>query len=369
MLLDRFQATTQPWCDLQQLRHARAERRSQILLHSPLAALDAMAPPPPAEPSRYLAPTLTSELDYFPGKPTVKFLCDDSGYACIPHRGYLLRDPLSQAHLALQHFQAALESPHHPDAHHARFLAAGELLRQSLGMATLCGERAMLAVSYEIKQDLPGHRTPWISALTQAGVIRVLCRMFQATGREEYLRDACGAMTPLTVPVARGGVRSSLPGVGGVWYEEYPFAGQCHHVLNGFLTTLFSLHELVRASGGDERARRAYEDGLGSVMGGALDRFDTGYWTRYDLRPAFGLTPSSLRYHCLHVMQARTLAQITGSAPVAQVAERWAGYSRRALHRVLAQAGSAAYRVSQLPRYRRAILANLLPQVRERPAR
>lgn len=309
-----------------------------------LAKLGAIRP----DPSGWYDSQLGLELDYYRGKPIVKFKCDPTGYACRNIRGETVRDPLAQAHLALQHFTAW----HHAKqaAESAAFMRAGELLKGSLCSTSLDCAPAMLAQSTERRIDMPGHARPWHSALTQAAVIRVLCRMYQMSKDESLLRDAFRVMRPFEVSLANGGQRSHIPGIG-IWLEEYPFTAYSFHVLNGFLNALFSLQELARVSCGHPPVTRLYDDCMESLLRGGLEAFDAGYWTRYDLRPRKGITKGALVYHSLHIFQATVVEILTGDSQIAAIAERWRQYSLSTRCRLRAQADVAVYRIVQIPTY------------------
>jgi hypothetical protein len=217
------------------------------------------------------------------------------------------------------------------------------------------------------KKEYPGHRLPWLSALIQGAIIRVLCRMWQISGREEYLAAALAATEPFFVSVDRGGLATDLR-QHGKWYEEYPFPGQCRHVLNGSLSALFSLHELFRVTT-QRNVLELWSNGLDTLKSrGLLDRFDTVDWTRYDLTPkVIGMTPASFFYHNVHVLQMSVLSKITGEKCFCETADRWASYSRMRRTRMLSHIRVSVYRFSQSGRYVRELVNALREPAREIP--
>ncbi|MCC6537159.1 MAG: hypothetical protein IT162_06390 [Bryobacterales bacterium] len=298
------------------------------------------------------ASRLTYEYDYRTGQPRHHVAVDSSGFAIqLEEDGQFRRDPLRQAQLAMQHFHAALASgsEEEADEQHDAFAATSEALLRELRPATLDGKPALVGLSYRRLAAYAGHSTPWISARTQAAVIGVLCRMYQNSRRETLLECARAALTPFLTPVRQGGLASEVPGCGVTWFEEFPFPGATHHGLSCHLTALFAIHELMRVSGGDTAASRLFHDGAAGLAraGGVLGLFDTGYWSRGDLRPVHGLTPESLEAHARQTRQLRVLGQITGDARLARVAARWAGYSRNPLCRLRADASVLAWRATQ----------------------
>lgn len=300
----------------------------------------------------WTASRLTHEYDYRSGQPRRDVAVDSSGFAIhLEEDGQFRRDPLLQAQLAMQHFHAALDavSEEEINEHHDGFVATSEALLRELRPATLDGKPALLGLSYARHRDYSGHSTPWISARTQAAVISVLCRMHQGSRRETVLECARAAMTPFLVPVRQGGLAAEVTGCGVTWFEEFPFPGATHHGLSCHLTALFAIHELLRVSGGDATASRLFHEGAAGLArsGGVLGLFDTGYWSRADLRPAHGLTPESLTVHAQQTRQLHLLGQITGDARLTRVAARWAGYSRRLLCRLRAEGSVLAWRAAQ----------------------
>jgi hypothetical protein len=300
----------------------------------------------------YASARLGHEYTHWVGKPLVRFETDASGFALERCGGRAYRHPLVQCHLALQHFHQFLDTGE--ELHLDRFLAAGTRLADELRRVGMGGREAVVAFGHDRRTDYPPHPVPWVSAIHQGAVIRVLCRMWQQTGREGYLSAALAAAVPFSAPVERGGVVSQVEGAG-EWYEEYPFPGHCRHVLNGFVSALFSLHELWRVTA-DASVRGLFARGVSALSAGGLDRFDTGYWSRYDLRPCYGLTPASLRYHNLHVLQLGVLSRLTGEACFHRVRARWAGYSRSPRSKVVSRIASACYRASQWRRYAGSLL-------------
>lgn len=163
---------------------------------------------------------------------------------------------------------------------------------------------------------------PWLSALTQGNVISVLVRAHQLTGDVAFLDAARRATRTFEVDILDGGVSTPV-GDDGVFFEEvavYP-AG---HILNGFILALFGLYDYVDHTG-DAR--------IGALISRAhvalhnlIHEYDSGYWSRYDLRHR---RLARRFYHALHVTCLHALAQFSGCDRCAAVAARWATYQRR----------------------------------------
>ncbi len=197
---------------------------------------------------------------------------------------------------------------------------------------------------------------PWLCALAQGQMASLLVRLYREVGNESLAEAARRALLPLDVPVAEGGVRAELDG--GPFYEEYPTTPSAY-VLNGGMFALWGCHDVADALG-DEFATRLWRDGL-DVLAAAIDRWDTGFWSRYDLYPHPVPNIASSFYQVLHVSQLRMTNRLEARPELERAATRFEANlaSRRA--RAQAFAGKVLFRVV-VPRNR--LLANRLPWTR-----
>ena len=170
-----------------------------------------------------------------------------------------------------------------------------------------------------------GLESDYCSALAQGQAISVLVRAFRVTGDTRFLQVASNALNPFAREVGEdSGLRRTFEE--GAWFEEYP-SNPPSFVLNGFLFTLLGLSELA---GHDRRAADFFEEGVKGLLC-MLDRFDTGYWTRYDLFPG-NERPAAPFYHRLHIGLVRALrnelraAGLPGSMMMDTTASRWESY-------------------------------------------
>jgi hypothetical protein len=112
----------------------------------------------------------------------------------------------------------------------------------------------------------------------------------------------------------------------GAWPEEYP-TDPPSYVLNGGIFALWGLYD-VREGLGDEDAAREFEQGAG-VLAANLHRWDTGYWSRYDLFPHPVMNVASSFYHALHTSQLEAMQVIAPRPEFESAARRFAGYAER----------------------------------------
>jgi heparosan-N-sulfate-glucuronate 5-epimerase len=196
---------------------------------------------------------------------------------------------------------------------------------------------------------------PWLSAMAQGQGASLFVRLAQAHGDEAFRSGALRALQPLDVPVAAGGTRSSL---GDGWLpEEYPTEPPSQ-VLNGAIFALWGLHD-VAVGLDDEPAARRFREGVDSLAVN-IGRWDTGWWSRYDLFPHRLVNLASPPYHHLHISQLEGLNRVAPRRELQRMAERFTRYARSRPARTRALVHKVAFR-SVVPRRRPARLAHPAP--------
>jgi peptidoglycan/xylan/chitin deacetylase (PgdA/CDA1 family) len=194
---------------------------------------------------------------------------------------------------------------------------------------------------------------PWISGITQGEGASFLARLHTHGGDDRYAEAALRALEPMTVPVAEGGVLASLEGSPIV--EEYPTEPpSC--VLNGAIFALWGFYDVHKLLGDDD-AGASFER-LTDALASNLWRYDTGYWSRYDLYPHPIANVASPAYHLLHVKQLQVLNQLAPMPELEQAAERFDAYRSSSLRRRRAVGHKIAFRLV-VPR--NPVLAHRLP--------
>lgn len=169
-------------------------------------------------------------------------------------------------------------------------------------------------------------RAPWYSGLAQGQGISLLARAFAATGDTRYLRSAEAAFEAFERELGEGGVRWT-DDAGKVWLEEI-VRHPPTHILNGFIWSLWGVYDWMVLTG-STTARDLYGRCVRTLRE-AVDRYDTGFWSLYDLSRHGRLRMlASPYYHALHVVQLRVLGQMTQDDRFTLMAERWKGYARR----------------------------------------
>jgi hypothetical protein len=189
-------------------------------------------------------------------------------------------------------------------------------------------------------------RAPWISSMAQGEGASLLVRLHLETGEDVYAEAAVLALEPLYLRTPEGGAMELLDGR--PFPEEYPTEPPSF-VLNGGIFSLWGLYD-VGVGLGDERAARGFEDGVDSLVA-SLHRWDTGWWSRYDLYPHPTANVASLAYHQLHINQLRAMNLIAPRDELLVVADRFESYQGRRLNRARAFAEKAMFRL-RVPRNR-----------------
>jgi heparosan-N-sulfate-glucuronate 5-epimerase len=181
----------------------------------------------------------------------------------------------------------------------------------------------------------------WPSAMAQGEGASLLARLHLETGEDRWADAARRAVVAMRLPSNEGGVQARL--AGGAWPEEYPTEPPSY-VLNGGIFALWGMYDVATALG-DEDARRDFQEGA-DTLGANLHRWDTGYWSRYDLFPHPVMNVASSFYHALHTSQLEAMQVIAPRPEFEQAAERFARYARRRPNAARAFARKVLFRLA-----------------------
>jgi hypothetical protein len=150
-----------------------------------------------------------------------------------------------------------------------------------------------------------------------------------------------GSFELFQVDVPRGGVR--VEDDFGVAFEEYPSATPSL-VLNGTISALWGLHDMALVEG-DGPALSAFEQGTSALLR-RLHRYDTGFWSRYDLFAHPVPNVASPYYHREHLAQLAAMTQLMPNPLWETTRRRWQQYQRCAINRGAALVAKAAWRMA-----------------------
>ena len=201
---------------------------------------------------------------------------------------------------------------------------------------------------------------PWLSAMAQGEGASLLTRLHRESGDEQYADAARRALAPMGRASADGGVAAKL--AGGFFPEEYPTTTpSC--VLNGGIFALWGCYD-VGVGLGEARALKLFEEGA-ATLGASIHRYDTGYWSRYDLYPHPVPNVASGAYHQLHINQLLAMSSIYRDERLDAMTSRFIGYRDSRVNNARAFAAKATFRLL-VPRNR--FLAHRVPWKRRSAA-
>jgi heparosan-N-sulfate-glucuronate 5-epimerase len=183
---------------------------------------------------------------------------------------------------------------------------------------------------------------PWYSALAQGQGISVLVRAHAVTGEDRFLEAARRALGPFLHAISSGGV-AYQDEAGRTWFEEYVVSPPTH-ILNGFIWGSWGLHDLALATG-DETARHLFAEAVQTIRDN-LHRYDTGFWSLYELSGTRLPMIASSFYHQLHIVQLQVMHLLTGDALFEQYARRWKAYAQRRANRSRAFLQKAVFKLA-----------------------
>jgi heparosan-N-sulfate-glucuronate 5-epimerase len=186
--------------------------------------------------------------------------------------------------------------------------------------------------------ELPAN---WLSGMAQGEAASLLVRMHAETGEDSFAEAALRGLGPLRVPVTDGGVLASLEG--GPWFEEYPTETPSM-VLNGGIFAIWGVRD-VAVGLRDAEAARLFESAVDALAAG-IERWDLGYWSRYDLYPHKRVNVASNAYHELHIDQLAATNAIAARPALAEAEQRFRRYHARRRNGMRAFGAKVAFRLA-----------------------
>lgn len=184
-------------------------------------------------------------------------------------------------------------------------------------------------------------KAPWYSGLAQGQGISLLVRAYAETGDAKYSKAAALAFGSFSADTESGGV-TFRDEVGNLWFEEYILSPPTH-ILNGFIWAAWGLYDYWLATG-DGEARNLFGSAVETLRKN-LDRYDLGFWSRYELSGTRLPMIASPFYHRLHVTQLQIMHKITGDDVFARYARKWEKYARSASKRTRALCYKGAFKL------------------------
>ena len=263
---------------------------------------------------------------------------DSNGIPVLDYHGAIGRqhNPIAVAQYGLGNYNLYLETQATEPKN--RFLRVAEWLAESLS------ENAHGVPVWMHHFDWPYRETlaaPWYSGLAQGQGVSVLVRAHQETGENRYLVAAEKAMGSFQRPTQDGGVIHTDDS-GDIWIEEY-IVNPPTHILNGFIWGLWGVRDFALATG-DQSASELWDRSIHTLETN-LHRFDTGYWSLYELAGKGLPMVASTFYHRLHIVQLDIMARMTGRDAFAQMRDRWGSYEQKRWKKLRARTEKVAFKL------------------------
>jgi len=169
-------------------------------------------------------------------------------------------------------------------------------------------------------------KVPWIHGLAQGLGMTALLKAYQITNEKKYLNASEKIFNSFEVDIEEGGIRY-IDEKDNIWLEEYALLPP-PHVLNGYITILFGIYEFQKITK-KNKAKDLWKNGLNTIKLN-LDKYETGYWSYYDLSRKH---PSTVNYHNLHIWQLNILYELTREQIFKDYAVRWGNYKKSYIHK------------------------------------
>jgi hypothetical protein len=175
-------------------------------------------------------------------------------------------------------------------------------------------------------------KAPWHSGLAQGQGLSVLVRAYAETGKSQYVDAADHVYETLKLPIAEGGV-IYRDDEGHDWIEEY-LVEPPTHILNGFIWALWGVYDYYLLTKKEEALKlfNSYVD----IIVTNLPRYDSGFWSYYELTPQRVKCIASYFYHRLHIVQLRIMHEMNGHPDFLAYADKWLQYQDNPVYRCLA---------------------------------
>lgn len=167
--------------------------------------------------------------------------------------------------------------------------------------------------------QLYGLNDGFISGMAQGMAISMLTRAYKTFKEEKYLDAAIKAVIPLKLNVVEGGVFYEKDGM--ISIEEYPTIDNPSFVLNGYISALLGLNDLLDVYDSIE-INGFYNLCINSLVKN-IGFWDLPHWSKYDVYTWGTSNYSSYFYHKYHIKQMRVMYNLTGYEEFRRMGDKW----------------------------------------------
>ena len=182
---------------------------------------------------------------------------------------------------------------------------------------------------WEYKNTL---RAPWYSGLAQGQGLSVLVRAWKETGDEKYKNASYKVFKSLKTNIDNGGVIYT-DGKNQKWIEEYILEPPTH-ILNGFIWAVWGVYDYHLVFS-DKSAKPLFDNYLLTIKN-ELEKYDTGYWSLYELSDNKIRMVCSDFYHQLHIVQLEILYEMSKIVKFKSYSSLWNGYRKNRFKKLFA---------------------------------
>jgi rhamnogalacturonyl hydrolase YesR len=180
---------------------------------------------------------------------------------------------------------------------------------------------------------------PWASGLAQGAGLSLLARAYKETKNKNYLYLCKKIFKSIITPIKKGGVMNTV--LNEIWIEETLIPA--NHVLNGFIWSVMGVWDYYLITK-DKSVREFFEKFIRTIKKN-LFKFDTGYWSLYELSTIKMKMLASYFYHSLHIVQLKILYNITGEKEFLKYEAKWERYKNNPIYRKYAFIHKAIFKV------------------------
>ena len=184
-------------------------------------------------------------------------------------------------------------------------------------------------------------KSGWYSGLAQGQGLSMLLRAHRVTGKRRYRKAADDVFMTMKTGIGDGGVLYQ-DAEGFLWIEEY-LVDPPTHILNGFIWALWGVYDYWLYT--NDAGAETLFDACIRTISSSLHRYDTGYWSLYELSPLPLKMMASPFYHRLHIVQLDILYRMTVLPVFQKTANRWALYSQKKWNRTRSLAEKAIFKL------------------------
>lgn len=175
-----------------------------------------------------------------------------------------------------------------------------------------------------------------VSSMGQGEGASLLLRAYTEFGDDRYLAAAKKAVDFMLLDMSNGG--TAIRKNGSLYLEEYPQAPQ-RSVMNGWIFSLFGIYDLSLV----DKSYNAPFELSSRTLSAAVDSYDNGYWSLYDLEKRI----ASPAYHTLHIALLNVMYDLTGDIVFKNKAEQFKDYENKRLNKLRAVLKKLAQKLTE----------------------